>query len=124
MGISQFTGAFLAPRRNRDRANAAIGLGRLLSMTSFLGAGCIALAACGGQGDDQLGEQAQEAAENRADTMDAAAENMSGTAEDMMEANADATREAGEAKEEAIDESDVNAAAMTNAQKEAIINGQ
>lgn len=124
MGISQLTGASLPPRRYRSRAGAATGMGLPLSMKAFLGASCIALAACGGQGDDQLGEQAQEAAENRADVMDAAAENMSGTAEDMMEANADATREAGEAKEEAIDEADVNAAAMTNAQKEAIINGQ
>lgn len=53
----------------------------------------LALAACGGRGDNKLGEQAQGAAENKAD-------NMSGTAEDMMEAKADATREAGEAKEE------------------------
>ena len=124
MRISQLAGAFLPPCLDRKRARTAAGRRMPLSMTAFLGASCIALAACGGQGDDQLGEQAQEAAENRADAMDAAAENMSGTAEDMMEANADATREAGEAKEEAIDESDVNAAAMTNAQKEAIINGQ
>lgn len=58
----------------------------------------LALAACGGKGDDKLGEQAQEAAENKADKMDAMADNMSGTAEDLMQANADATREAGDAK--------------------------
>lgn len=83
----------------------------------------LALAACGGKGDDKLGEQAQEAAENKADKMDAMADNMSGTAEDMMEATADATREAGEAKEEAIDRSDVNADAMTQAEREKVING-
>ena len=86
-------------------------------------AALLSLAACGGQGDDKLGEQAQEAAENRADNMEAAAENMSGPAADMMETKAEATREAGEAKEEAIDDSDVNAQAMSNQQKEAVVNG-
>ena len=89
-----------------------------------IAAAFLALAACGGKGDDTLGEQAQEAAENKADVMEEMADNMSGTAEDMMEANADAAREAGDAKEEAIDDADVNADAMSNAQKEAVINGQ
>lgn len=86
------------------------------------GAGFLALAACGGKGDDKLGDQAQDAMENRADAMDAMADNMSGTSEDMMQAKADATREAGDAKEEAIDESDINADALSNAQKSEIIN--
>ena len=81
------------------------------------------LAACGGKGDDTLGEQAQEAMENRADAMDAAADNMTGPAADMMEANAEATRDAGKAKEEAIDDADINADAMTPAEKNAVING-
>jgi len=88
-----------------------------------IGVSLLALTACGGKGDDKLGEQAQEAMENKADVMDAAADNMTGTAEDMMEAKADATREAAEAKEESIDRSDVNADAMTPAEKNAIING-
>lgn len=83
----------------------------------------LALSACGGKGDDKLGEQAQEAMENKADRMDAMADNMSGTAEDMMQAKADATREAGEAKEEAIDESDVNAEALSPAERAKVING-
>ncbi|CAD7339789.1 MULTISPECIES: lipoprotein [Sphingobium] len=83
----------------------------------------LTLAACGGKGDDKLGEQAQEAAENKADKMDAMADNMSGTAEDMMQAKADATREAGEAREEAIDESDINAEALTPAERAKVING-
>lgn len=82
------------------------------------------LAACGGKGDDKLGEQAQEAMENRADAMDAAADNMSGPAADAMEANAEATRDAGEAREEAIDDSDVNADALSAGEKNAVINGQ
>lgn len=83
----------------------------------------LALAACGGKGDDKLGEQTQEAAENKADKMDAMADNMSGTAEDLMQAKADATREAGDAREEAIDESDINAAALTPAERAKVING-
>lgn len=83
----------------------------------------MALAACGGKGDDKLGEQAQEAGENKADKMDAVADNMSGTAEDLMQANADATRQAGDAKEDAIDRSDVNADALTPAERQKVING-
>jgi hypothetical protein len=86
--------------------------------------GSLALAACGGAGDDKLGDQAAEAAENKADGMEAAADNMSGVAEDAMEANADVVRAGGEAREEAIDDADVDADAMSNAQKGAIINGQ
>jgi predicted small lipoprotein YifL len=83
----------------------------------------LALAACGGKGDDKLGGEAQEAAENKADKMDAMAENMSGPAEDLMQAKADATREAGDDREEAIDESDVNAHALSPADRAKIVNG-
>jgi len=88
----------------------------------MLGTSLLVLAACGGNGDDKLGEQAQEAMENRADNIDALAENMSGTDQDVMETKADATREMGDAKEEAIDDSDVDAEAMTQAQKDALVN--
>ncbi len=90
-------------------------------MIAAVAAGCLALAACGGKGDDALGEQAQENMENKADAMDAAADNMSGPAADQLEAQADATREAGEAKEEAIDDADLNADAMTPAEKNAVV---
>lgn len=92
-------------------------------MLAAIAAASLTLAGCGGQGDDKLGEQAQEAMENRADAIDAAADNMSGAAEDAAQARADSMRAAGDAKEEAIDEADVNADAMTNAQKKAIVNG-
>ena len=83
----------------------------------------LALAGCGGKGDDKLGEQAQEAAENKADKMEAMADNMSGTAEDLMDAKADATREAGEAREEAIDDADINAEALSPEERKKVVNG-
>jgi hypothetical protein len=83
----------------------------------------LTLAACGGTGDDKLGDQVQQAAENKADKMDAMADNMSGTAEDLMQAKADATLEAGDAKEEAIDDSDINADALSPAERAKVING-
>jgi hypothetical protein len=93
------------------------------SLLAALAFGCLSLAACGGQGDDKLGDQAHDAAGNRADALDAAADNASGAAEESLEAQADATRAAGDAREEAIDDADVNADAMSNAQKEAVVNG-
>lgn len=88
-----------------------------IKMMAGVAAACLALSACGGKGDDKLGEQAQENAENKADQLDAAADNATGVQEDALEAQAEATRESGDAKEEAIDDADVNAEAMTNAQK-------
>ena len=48
---------------------------------------------------------------------------MTGAAKDATEARADAVRAAGDAKEEAIDDADVNADAMSNAQKKAAVDG-
>jgi predicted small lipoprotein YifL len=75
-------------------------------------AGFLALAACGGKGDDTLGDNVADQAEAQAENMEVMADNMSGTAEDDMEANAEAVRESGEAAEEQIDEADVNAASV------------
>ncbi len=86
-------------------------------------AGFLALAACGGQGDDALADNVAEAADNRADVIDQQAESMPTQAgEEAMHDQADAVRDAGEAKADAIDKADVNAAAMTEAQKNAIVN--
>lgn len=90
-------------------------------MVVTLTAASLALAACGGKGDDKLGEQAQEALENRADAMDVAADNMSGPAADSMEVRADAMRDAGNAKEERIDDADLNVDAMSGVEKKEVV---
>ena len=76
---------------------------------ALVGAASLALAACGGQGDDSLGENVQENMENAAENLDAAADNASGAEAANLENQADQLREAGENAEEAIDEADVNA---------------
>lgn len=95
---------------------------RTSTITAAIGLSLI-LAACGGKGDDKLGDQVEQAADNKADKMDAMADNMSGTSKDLMQANAEATRKAGDAKEEAIDDADVNADALTPAERAKVING-
>jgi hypothetical protein len=84
-------------------------------LKAALGAGLLALAACGGQGDDSLGENVQENLEAQADNLEAAADNAAnGAQEDALEGKADATREAGEDAEEKIDDADVNAATVNS----------
>ena len=92
--------------------------------TPLLGAAMISLGACGGQGDDSLGDNAADAAEAQAENLEAMSDNASGAQADQLEAQAEAVEETGEAKEEAIDDADVNADAMTPAQKDAATNAQ
>jgi hypothetical protein len=76
---------------------------------ALVGAAALALAACGGKGDDTLGENVQENMENAADALDQAADNAAGNEAATLENQADALRNAGDNAEEAIDEADVNA---------------
>lgn len=80
-----------------------------------IGAMALSLAACGGKGDDKLGSQVEAAADNRADAMEAQADN--------LQDQAKAVRKSGDQQADAIDDADVNAAAMTDEQKAALING-
>ena len=98
-------------------------MNRIIKATAF--AGLLVLAACGGKGDDSLGDNVADAADAEADNLEAMADNTSNeAAAEGLDAQADAVRDAGKAREEAIDEADVNADAMTPAQKEAVVNGQ
>lgn len=74
-----------------------------------------ALAACGGQGDDSLAENVEQAYDNQADQIDSMADNTTNEAQsDALEDQADTLRNEGENRADAIDAADVNAAA-TNA---------
>lgn len=84
----------------------------------------IALAACGGDGDDALADNAAEAGEARADSLEAAADNAATPAQaEALESQAEVAEQVGERREEAIDDADVNAHSMSNAQQEAVVNG-
>ena len=78
---------------------------------AIVGAASIALAGCGGQGDDALAENVQENMEDQADNLDAMAGNAATDAEaEALGNQADQLRDEGERREEAIDDADVNAA--------------
>lgn len=78
---------------------------------ALVGAASLALAACGGQGDDSLAENVQENYESAAENLDAMAANTaSPAASATLENQADALEAEGQRREEAIDEADVNAA--------------
>ena len=79
------------------------------------GAALLALAACGGKGDDAAAENVEQAFENSAEQLDNAAENASGAAEERLVDEAEIMRETGEAAAEAIDDVDLNAQATVNA---------
>ncbi len=85
-------------------------------MFAMVGAASIALAGCGGQGDDALGENVQENYENAAENLDALAGNAASDAEaEALGSQADQLRAEGENREEAIDDADVNAAEVDGA---------
>ena len=101
----------------KTRHAVAINKGIKMKKISFalVGAASLALAACGGQGDDALAENVQENYENAAENLDAMAANATGAEAATLGNQADALKAEGERKEEAIDEADVNSANAVNA---------
>ena len=83
---------------------------------ALVGVASLALAACGGKGDDSLGENVQSNYENAAENLDAMADNTTNAvAADTLENQSDALEAEGDRKEEAIDDADVNAQNGTEA---------
>ena len=89
---------------------------------ALVGAASLALAGCGGQGDDSLGENVQENMEAHGENLEPAADNAANPAEaQSLEQQADQLKAEGERKEEAIDDADVNAS--NQAEVDAAVNG-
>ena len=76
---------------------------------ALVGAAALALAACGGQGDDAAVDNGADNLEMQADNLEEAADNATGAEAANLEAQADALEDQADATEEAIDEADVNA---------------
>ncbi len=80
---------------------------------ALVGAAALALAACGGQGDDALGDNVEAQYDAAADNLDAAAANATDPVNAaMLNAEAEGKRAEGEALSDSIDRADVNAATV------------
>ena len=78
---------------------------------AVVGAAALALAACGGKGDDALADNVEDNYEAAADNLEAMADNTANGAEAAaLENQADALEVEGDRKADAIDKADVNAA--------------
>lgn len=85
-------------------------------------AAAIALAGCGGQGDDALGENVQENMEAQAENLEAMGDNAgNAAAAEALGEQAEQLEQEGARREEAIDDADVNAA--NQAEADAAVNG-
>ena len=83
-------------------------------------ASALLLTACGGTGDDKLAGRVEDAADNRATTLEAQADILENRAEALDE-RAERVRDAGERRADAIDAADLNVQAMSQEQRDAVV---
>ena len=89
-------------------------------MTPIGAVALLMLAACGGAGDDKLAGRVEDAADNRADALEAQADILENRAEALGQ-RAERVRDAGERRSDAIDAADLNAQAMSQERRDAIV---
>ena len=83
---------------------------------AIVGAAALALAACGGKGDDALGDNVADNYEAASDNLEMMADNAATPGEAAaLENQSDALEAEGARKEEAIDDADANAATANSA---------
>ncbi|WP_375272625.1 hypothetical protein [Sphingomonas sp.] len=86
-------------------------------------AGVLALGACNSSPSDKLADRVEDAADNRAEAMEANAAALRNQAA-MLDGRADRTRDIGEARADAIEAADMNVAAMSQERRDAIVANQ
>jgi hypothetical protein len=90
----------------------------------FVALGALLLAACG-SGKDKIAQRVEDNAENRAAAMEQASRSMTDALQaNAVEQEANIVRSAGEQRAEAIRSSDLDASTLTQAQKNALIEGK
>lgn len=89
----------------------------------LLTATLLPLAACNNTPTDKLADRVENAADNRADTMEAQADALRNQAQ-MLDNRAETTRDVAESRADAIKAADMNVAAMSQDQRDAIIANQ
>ena len=88
--------------------------------TCIVTAAILPLAACNKSPSDKLADRVENAADNRADAMEAHADTLRDQAA-MLDNRADKARNTGDSRADAIQAADMNVAAMSQEQRDAIV---
>lgn len=83
----------------------------------------LALTACNKSPSDKLADRVENAADNRADAMEANADTLRNQAA-MLDNRAEKARDTGESRSDAIQAADMNVAGMSQEQRDAIVANQ
>ena len=89
----------------------------------LLAASLVSLSACNNKGTDKLAGRVEDAADNRADNMESQADMLRNEAK-SLDKQAEKTRDYAEDRADAIKAADVNASAMSQEQRDAIVANQ